>query len=186
MSEPPKLATALLKRIKPDDSALAGDLCEAYRSGKSKTWIWSQVIAAGVCDARAALTRNPHFVIAAFFVLMGLAPQGVTVDLSYPLVRARLDFDYQYVGLFIAIGIAFRWRWGRFLGRLATWALGIVLATELMLTLVGMLSGTGSLHFAVLWPSLNGNSPVAFVMVAVLISTYLHWQSRAFGQRAVA
>jgi hypothetical protein len=91
-------------------------------------------------------------VIAAFFVLMGLAPQGVTVDLSYPLVRARLDFDYQYVGLLIAIAVALRWRWGRIVGRFATVALAAILIVELVLTLVGVLSGAGSFDLAVFLP----------------------------------
>ena len=107
---PPKLATALLKRLSTNE-ALAGDLREQYLSGRSRTWFWAQVATAGLCGIHAAIRRNSHLVIAAFFVLMGLAPQGVTIDAAYPLVRARLDFDYQYVGLRIAMAAAFRWRW---------------------------------------------------------------------------
>jgi len=44
MRTPPKLATALLVRLGPNDPALAGDLIEAYRAGRSALWYWCQVV----------------------------------------------------------------------------------------------------------------------------------------------
>jgi len=41
---PPKLATALLKHLGPENDALIGDLREACLRGKSRWWYWGQVI----------------------------------------------------------------------------------------------------------------------------------------------
>src|SRR5437870_1318659 len=43
---PPKLAIALLKLLVPGRDALAGDLVEQFRSGKSTLWLWREVVAA--------------------------------------------------------------------------------------------------------------------------------------------
>jgi hypothetical protein len=42
--KPPTLALALLKRITGHNDALAGDLEEQLRNGRSRTWFWSQAI----------------------------------------------------------------------------------------------------------------------------------------------
>jgi|SRR5215831_5937062 len=41
--EPPKLAKGLLERFSPQNEPLAGDLIEAFRSGRSSGWYWKQV-----------------------------------------------------------------------------------------------------------------------------------------------
>ncbi len=54
-SEPPALATRLLEMIAsaPHGDALAGDLIEQYRQGRSRAWYWRQVFSAlAVCLAR--------------------------------------------------------------------------------------------------------------------------------------
>jgi hypothetical protein len=43
---PPRVATALLDRLGPRDEALAGDLLEAYRSGRAASWYWREVVTA--------------------------------------------------------------------------------------------------------------------------------------------
>ena len=43
---PPKLALTLLKLLAPGQDALAGDLVEQWRVGKSALWVWRQVLAA--------------------------------------------------------------------------------------------------------------------------------------------
>lgn len=43
---PPRLAAALLRRLAPGEEALAGDLDEGYRSGRSQGWYWWQTGAA--------------------------------------------------------------------------------------------------------------------------------------------
>lgn len=43
---PPRLALAVLDRLLPDSSPLAGDLTEEYERGRSRVWLWWQVLAA--------------------------------------------------------------------------------------------------------------------------------------------
>lgn len=43
---PPRLALALLDRCVPDSEPLAGDLVEELAHGRSRTWLWLQVLAA--------------------------------------------------------------------------------------------------------------------------------------------
>ncbi len=44
--QPPRLALALLERLVPDSSPLAGDLVEEFEAGQSRAWVWWQVVAA--------------------------------------------------------------------------------------------------------------------------------------------
>jgi hypothetical protein len=44
--EPPRLPLALLERLVPDSSVLAGDLVEEYRHRRSPWWLWWQVLGA--------------------------------------------------------------------------------------------------------------------------------------------
>jgi len=41
---PPKLAVALLRLLAPGREDVAGDLIEQFRSGKSRWWMWRQVV----------------------------------------------------------------------------------------------------------------------------------------------
>jgi hypothetical protein len=129
----------------------------------------------------------PTVVIMAFFVVTGLAPYGLSVDLTYPVVHLSLDLSLQYIGLLVALGLLLGWRWthidrsARFVGRLSTWALLGIVMVQFCSTLAGMTSGTGTLHFIVLWPALSGNSPVAFLVVGAVAAGYLYWQSLALG-----
>jgi hypothetical protein len=51
--EPPRLALALLERLAPGGSFLAGDLIEEYRRRPSRWRVWREVLA-------AIATRRPH------------------------------------------------------------------------------------------------------------------------------
>lgn len=47
--EPPRLASWLLQRVRPhgdDSGALAGDIVESFREGKTGAWFWRQVLIA--------------------------------------------------------------------------------------------------------------------------------------------
>lgn len=45
-AHPPRRALALLDRVVPDSSPLAGDLTEEFHRGRSRAWFWWQVLAA--------------------------------------------------------------------------------------------------------------------------------------------
>ena len=49
-----RMATWLMRRAGPSDEALAGDLLEEYRQGRSKLWYWREVLmAVTVAQSRA-------------------------------------------------------------------------------------------------------------------------------------
>ena len=54
-TQPPRLGTLVLQRLGPQNDALAGDLAEEYRAGRSATWYWWQVVAAVVGGATREL-----------------------------------------------------------------------------------------------------------------------------------
>jgi hypothetical protein len=123
-------------------------------------------------------------VITCFFIVVGVAPYGVSVDLTYPLLHLSLDLSLQYVGLIVALSLLLGWRWvavgrwARIGGRLATWALLVVVMTQICSTFAGLFSGSGTFQFSVLWPALTGHSPVMFLIIGGAICSYLFWQSR--------
>jgi hypothetical protein len=51
MRTPPKLATALLRNVAPNEPALVGDLLERFQSGQSSWWYWRQVLALLGCTS---------------------------------------------------------------------------------------------------------------------------------------
>lgn len=55
---PPRVATVLLRCLMPGEEALAGDLQEEYRSGRSRSWYWRQVGAAIAMDAWRDIRRQ--------------------------------------------------------------------------------------------------------------------------------
>jgi hypothetical protein len=61
----PRIATALLDRLAPDQEAMVGDLLEAYHSGRSRAWYWRQVIiAVALSTARDGRDAPRVFVLA--------------------------------------------------------------------------------------------------------------------------
>lgn len=78
--EPPSLATWMLEHLTPAgrDEALAGDLLEVYRTGRSNGWYWRQVIAAcAVAWFRSLRTRLPLLVFALLW--SALAPAWIVL-----------------------------------------------------------------------------------------------------------
>jgi hypothetical protein len=49
--------------------------------------------------------RAETAVIIAFFILTGLAPYGLSVDLTYPVIHSSLDLSLQYVGFLVALAL---------------------------------------------------------------------------------
>lgn len=42
----PRLASALLRRVQPDNDPLVGDILEEFSHGRSRLWLWRQVVSA--------------------------------------------------------------------------------------------------------------------------------------------
>jgi hypothetical protein len=59
---PPRLAVALLERLAPRNEALAGDLAEEFRLGRSRTWYWRQVLAAVAAEFTSGVRAQPVLV----------------------------------------------------------------------------------------------------------------------------
>ena len=62
MKRPPALARILLNRLGPRDQSLVGDMYEEYAAGRSRAWLWRQVIGSiaygAVADIRRARRRT--------------------------------------------------------------------------------------------------------------------------------
>ena len=97
----PVVATWLLKHF-VDNEALAGDLVEEYRSGRSALWYWKQVLS-GIVVTTASQLRT-HKVLAVRAILLGWAVSYVTAHLIFGFPA---PFDY-YIP----------WNLGRFLPHL--------------------------------------------------------------------
>ena len=65
MNEPPALAMAILRRLGPQQDALAGDLLEEYAAGRSKRWFYRQVLSAVTFAAIRDVRRRPLRAVAA-------------------------------------------------------------------------------------------------------------------------
>ena len=65
MTEPPKLAAALLRWFGPHYPALAGDLLERHQSGESRWWYWRQVIGIIAASISTEVLRHPVITIRA-------------------------------------------------------------------------------------------------------------------------
>jgi hypothetical protein len=60
MKQPPALARILLNRLGPRDQSLVGDLYEEYGTGRSKAWLWRQVIASVAYGAATDIRCAPR------------------------------------------------------------------------------------------------------------------------------
>jgi hypothetical protein len=69
---PPVLATRLLERLisGPHGDALAGDLIEQYRQGRSSTWFWRQTLLAIVVSGAKDRTWGGPVIVAWFLLLL--------------------------------------------------------------------------------------------------------------------
>lgn len=65
----PRIATWLLKHLVARNDALAGDLLEEYRAGRSATWYWKQVVIA-MCVGRP--TRLRGLIISCLSLVVGV------------------------------------------------------------------------------------------------------------------
>lgn len=59
MRRPPKLAAAVLRRLGPGNDALAGDLLEQFKEGRSRLWLCRQVCGALLRGIVAEIRSHP-------------------------------------------------------------------------------------------------------------------------------
>src|SRR5688572_112295 len=70
--QPPRLGTLLLERLGPQNEALAGDLVEEYRSGRSSVWYWWQVLTSIVIGAGKELWSHNSLGVQVAATLIGM------------------------------------------------------------------------------------------------------------------
>jgi hypothetical protein len=118
-TEPPSLATWLLEHLMPGDrnDALAGDLLEEFRNGRSTRWYWRQVLAAIAIDGGGEVLNHRTVLLFAAIWSM-LAPAWlltVTAFEQHFSLNARilqLDFPWSTLcdlGLILAANLLFIW-----------------------------------------------------------------------------
>ena len=104
--EPPPIASWALEHLTTgdQDEALAGDLLEHYRAGRSDAWFWRQVIASCVLSWWQSLTaRGPALVFALAWSLLAPAWKAALDRIADPLSFERA---WQTVGLlWLPIGL---------------------------------------------------------------------------------
>jgi hypothetical protein len=118
-TEPPPLAAWILEHANPDDrnDALAGDLLEEFRSGRSCAWYWRQSFAAFLLGWLRNLRRRRALVV--FAVLWSMLSPAWTVLLdrienNSPLVDHmwRMDWPWSSLSIFASwmlLNLAFIW-----------------------------------------------------------------------------
>src|SRR5690348_637979 len=79
---PPELANRLLRRLRPSEDALAGDLLESYLGGKSRSWYWRQVLCAIVLILWSSIRQEATMERVAAYLIGALALGGLTATLQ--------------------------------------------------------------------------------------------------------
>jgi hypothetical protein len=72
-SSPPRAAVWMLRHLTPGErnDALAGDLLEEFRSGRSAAWYWRQVLACvAISNRRVAVAHTAALLFAGFWALL--------------------------------------------------------------------------------------------------------------------
>jgi len=98
--QPPPLASWALEHLTSgdQDEALAGDLLEHYRAGRSDAWYWRQVLASCVLSWSQSLTaRGPALVFALGWSFLAPAWKAAIDHLTGPL---NFDREWQTLGPF--------------------------------------------------------------------------------------
>ena len=80
-AQPPTLATRLLERLAsgPHGDALAGDLIEQYRQGRSAAWYWRQVLLAILFGLACDRVRGGMAILGSLLVLLLIIKQAIYV-----------------------------------------------------------------------------------------------------------
>ncbi len=116
--EPPRLATWMLEHLTPADrdEALAGDLLESFRGGRSHAWYWHQALSACAATWLANIrARIPMLVCALLWSMLAPAWTVLVDRITHTrLVRQLSQFDWPLSGLaelavWIALNSTFLW-----------------------------------------------------------------------------
>ena len=91
-NQPPSLATWMLQHLTPAgrNDGLAGDLLEEFRSGRSTSWYWRQVLSAVCISCRQMLSVNRTPLLFAALWSLG-APAVSALDQSVASLPAVLE-----------------------------------------------------------------------------------------------
>ena len=115
-SRPTSLATWILDHFVPNNEALAGDLIEQFRQGRSSLWYWRQVAVAIVVTTIDEIRAHP------LLTLRGIAFGWAFVWLYFGFVAYRLtDVDDLLFGMGF-VDTYTRWPWLHH--RLTLWMIG--------------------------------------------------------------
>jgi hypothetical protein len=118
-TNPPRIATWMMEHLAPADSdeAIAGDLLEHFRAGRSSVWYWRQAITAIAVEwGRSAWRRRAPLLFAAMWSLLSPAWELFFANYSRhrPLIGAiwRLPFPLSTItdlALRVAVDMSFIW-----------------------------------------------------------------------------
>ena len=100
---PPRLATLLLALVAADE-ALAGDLEEEYRAGRSRAWYWRQVIAAVAVDSVRGFDVHDVFAVQRMpMQIIMLALVSVCAVFTVKLIGAYV-VEHDVAGFLVSAG----------------------------------------------------------------------------------
>lgn len=94
MKQPPVIARFLLERLGPRDQPLVGDLYEEYGAGRSRTWLWRQVMASVAYGAIADIRCGP--IRTSFAVASGWAVAAAVFLLGDRIADGLAGFFWQW------------------------------------------------------------------------------------------
>jgi hypothetical protein len=158
-SHPPRIAAWILNRFSPgrDTDAIAGDLIEQYRQGRSRSWYWREVTVAVVRGTWSeAWQHRLSLVIAvamawilSFFWQKGVAPSAYLLIARYLFGHHARPQDIPLVALLIdgPLSVAMGWTTARF-------ARQCRIPAVFALAVTGLLSSAKSvwLNAQIVWP----------------------------------
>ncbi|HEY1650014.1 MAG TPA: hypothetical protein VGF96_18670 [Terracidiphilus sp.] len=165
-AHPPAAASWMLEHLIPgvSNEALAGDLHEEFRAGRSRRWYWRQVL--GAISIRCARELLAHQTVLLFAVLWSmLAPAWL---LAVAGLEARMHLSERLAGM--------DWPWSIVLD------LGSLLATNLIFLWAGILLYllpdlwiAGALRFRALSSGIRASLPAVIVVWVALIVLPKHF-----------